>query len=180
MGSDKAHLELAGVTLLSLAVQTLTRALEQLGEPSADVWVSGKDQPGFRCLPDRKPARGPLAGIDAAMVAFPGFRLAVLPVDMPLVSPGLLSRLIAESGDSDAASFAGHEMPVTLRATPLARAVVEDLLGLGSHGKAGSVRELLARLGARALPLPEGAREELANCNTPKEWERLNHQPKQQ
>jgi molybdopterin-guanine dinucleotide biosynthesis protein A len=172
MGRDKAHLELGGVTLLARAVETLTRTLELLGQADAQVWVSGMDTPGVRCLPDRVPGRGPLAGIDAAAAKFPGCRLLVLPVDMPHVSPQLLARLAEDSADAAAASFAGFELPLVLRATVPARAAAEALLVAGPDGRAGSVRGLLTRLGARAVSLPEGLEGELANYNTPADWQR--------
>jgi molybdopterin-guanine dinucleotide biosynthesis protein A len=157
MGRDKARLEVGGATLLDRARALLRDA------GAAPVIVAGRaDAPGG--VPDPEPGLGPAAAARHALarLAEQGAAAAwAVPVDMPLLTPGLLVRLREAGGPG--AAFAAHPLPFYVRLDPAALAA----------SSATSVRGLLAELGAAALePSPEETAR-LVNVNTPDEFDRL-------
>jgi len=107
MGTDKALLELNGMSLLD-------RALRTMREVCADVTIVGDPatlaQPG-KVIADRYPGCGPLGGIHAALYQSSADLNVVLAVDMPFVS----SRLLRFLADIAAGSEATVVVPRTLR-----------------------------------------------------------------
>ena len=96
MGRPKHALPVGGVTLLEWIVA-------RLGPSFAETIVSGAPAPaGMRGVADRRPAAGPLAGIEAALLAMRGDRAFVVAVDMPSASARLAAALIARVGAHDA------------------------------------------------------------------------------
>ena len=97
-GADKASMEVGGTTLLE-------RALLALAEVP-DVVVVGDELPTGRpvsFLREDPPGGGPAAGLLAGLAGFPGLPrlVAVLAVDMPLVTVATVRRLVllaAEDG----------------------------------------------------------------------------------
>ena len=149
-GSDKALAELAGRTLLTHAVDSLSGWCDH-------VVVAGRTEAPAPTLPDwPRPGMGPLGGIAAALrlardagydaVLTCGVDSAALPDDLP----GLLA---------PAPAFIADQPVIGLWPASAAEAVEAILAGNGRH----SMRALAERLGARAVRLPSNC----ANINTP-------------
>lgn len=99
MGSPKALLPVAGGTLLEWLHARLA------GEFS-EVLVSANNLPlpaGFHSIPDRRAGRGPLAGIEAGLLAARHDAVVAVACDMPRVTAGLLAELVGCSAGNDAA-----------------------------------------------------------------------------
>ena len=155
MGEDKARLALADGTLLAWQVARLTPYCQR-------VVVSG-DYPEFDSLPDLKPDLGPLGGLQAAAVRFPGASLWVLPVDMPAFDGVHLQALLQEP---TSAHYRGHPLPAFFADTTAVATAIAAMLAMPEPDR--SIRELHRWLGSVALPAPDAAA--LRNLNTPDEW----------
>jgi len=169
MGRDKALLPWRGRDLLHHMLDLLVRA-------GCDQCLVSGDRPGLPHVPDRIPGRGPLGGLASVLSASPrlyGDLLLIVPVDMPLLRATHLRQLVivASRAGASAVSFADHALPSVLRndagLLPAVHAALED---------GGSLRGLLARLDALALPGPDAA---LTNANTPAQWLRLQERRRQ-
>ncbi len=90
MGGDKALIELGGRPMIDWVANALERVCEQ-------VVVSGRiDGHGHPALPDPEGShRGPLAGLVAALEAFPDSPLALVAVDQPWIRAGTIEQLEA-------------------------------------------------------------------------------------
>lgn len=163
MGTDKALLPLDGRPLLDRMCEVLRQA------GAARVLVSG-DRPGWQGHPDGAPGLGPLGGVATMLDTHAGARLLFVAVDMPRLDTTLLSALLHGAGDSSAAHFEDHPLPLLLRATPGVRGTARALLdGPGPR----SLRRLAAELGARPVALPADAAPLLFNANTPADWAKV-------
>jgi len=96
MGRDKATLPVAGGTL----VEWIAR---RLGPAFAETIVCGAHVSGARVVADRHPGAGPLAGMEAGLLAMRTERAFVLACDMPRASAALASLLLDRLGRHDAA-----------------------------------------------------------------------------
>lgn len=85
MGQDKARLQLAGRSLLELALEKL-RTLPLAAAPR----IAGAALEHAGAVADLHPGCGPLSGIEAALAASAQALNVFLPVDMPLLPPGFL------------------------------------------------------------------------------------------
>lgn len=100
MGTDKAMLSVTGEhggnTFLAHAVETLRPVASEvvlLADPQARPNLEG----ATRAIPDLHPACGPLGGIESALTDLSTRKAdwaCFLPVDMPLLPPGLYASLI--------------------------------------------------------------------------------------
>lgn len=161
MGTDKATLVLEGKTLLEHCV-------ERIKVSGCERIRISRNQPGY--LQDRYQHAGPLGGIEAATQQLPaGELLLVVPVDMPLLGPELLSELINYSHQHQCSCyFSDRFLPLCLLLT---EALKHDLnLQLDTGGDV-SVRGLLKRV--KAHPLPCDKPQQLQNVNTPQQWQAL-------
>ena len=169
MGTDKALLALDGHRLVDHMVDRLTQALVLAGEQRVVVRINGA--PGGRtALMDLRPGLGPLGGVEAAIREYPGSLLVFLPVDMPSMSPELLSRLIRESKGKMAASFRNQEMPFALHSNGESARLLERLCGSMDQPRSRSVRSLLRELDAAELPWDSADARCFLNLNTSREW----------
>ena len=97
MGRSKALLPVAGVTLLEWIIK-------RLGPEFAETIVAGAAaSPGAREAPDRRSDAGPLAGIEAGLLAARSPYAFVVACDMPRASARLAVLLIARCAGHDAA-----------------------------------------------------------------------------
>lgn len=161
MGRDKAQLPWRGQTLLAHACAMLQAA-------GADkVLVSG-DYPGFDCVADGAPGLGPLGGVASVVAAVPEGTLVLMPVDMPLLSAGLL-RQLATDDRSPCVVYRDYILPMRLVVDANSRAVIGRLLTDPAAGR--SMRALHAALDGASIRPGGGAAVELVNCNTPEQWQ---------
>lgn len=160
MGRDKALLPWHGRPLLAHMRELLLAAGAQ------PVVVSG-DYPTYGGVPDRVAQRGPLGGLEAAIARLPDGPAWVVPVDMPRLTVALLARLRDASGAC--AIFAGQPLPMRLEIDAGCRARIAAMIGDPDGPQ--SLKALQRALGTVELPVPAGSAHDLANCNTPAEWE---------
>ena len=91
MGVDKAHVRVGTKTMLDHVVAALVPVTDEVV-----VVGSSEPIPAVRTLPDvGTPHQGPLAGLLAAVEAFPASLLVVVAVDQPWVRVATLDRLVA-------------------------------------------------------------------------------------
>jgi molybdopterin-guanine dinucleotide biosynthesis protein A len=158
-GSPKALARLNGETLAE-------RAWRTLGEACDERLAVGKQEDAlelpFELADDGSGVRAPLAGVVAGLRAAPTDVAVMLPVDAPLVTPGLLQELAAVCADA-AATHAGP-LPAAFRKTALP--VLERRLG----DRRLALHEALAELDTKRIEVDEKL---LANVNTPDELRRL-------
>jgi molybdopterin-guanine dinucleotide biosynthesis protein A len=158
-GSPKAVARLGGETLAE-------RAWRTLGEACGERLAVGKradalDLP-FEVLDDGVETRAALAGIVAGLRAARHDVAVVLPVDAPLVPPGVLRQLA--DACADAAAPAGQPLPAALRKTALPG--LEARLAEGRL----ALHEALAELKTRRVRVDAAL---LANVNTQDDLRRL-------
>lgn len=96
MGTDKAWVEVGGVTLAARAVRTLRVLCAEVLVASGD----GRRLPGVgdRQVPDVLPDAGPLAGIVAGLDAASHDLVAVAAVDLPFASSAVFRLLLDSRG----------------------------------------------------------------------------------
>ncbi len=160
MGRAKGDLPLGHGTLRDWMLACLQRCDVQR------VWLCG---PGG--LSDAHPGRGPLAGIDSGLRAAPE-QAAVLfvPVDMPLLTPVHLNRLLnALKNGVDAVYYAAQPLPLVLRNDAALRAEVQARL----CGTNPALRALLQACRCVQLPIGHDDVPCLMNVNTPADWARV-------
>ena len=164
-GADKLAAVIDGVTLLDLAVQSLSgivgeivvvvapgRPLPDIG-PAIDRGEAGGHLAELRLATDPEPFGGPLVGLRSGLLAARGSRVIVIGGDMPSVVPAVLVLL----GERAPAALADDEgilrpLPCALDRAP-ALTVAERLLGGGER----RLRTLLAELGVEPIPRAEWA-----------------------
>ncbi len=115
MGRDKALLELGdGTTFLEQAIATLWPVVDEV------LLATGATRRylefGLPLVLDRERDQGPLAGLEAALLAARHERVVVLAVDMPAIASGVLATLAehAEREDLDAVVLASASGPEPL------------------------------------------------------------------
>jgi molybdopterin-guanine dinucleotide biosynthesis protein A len=170
MGRDKALITLDGEPLAARAVRLLSGVCDDVVVASGD--GHRLDSLGLAQVADTVPGTGPLAGIVAGLQAARHPLVAVIAVDMPGASPGVLELLAALWGGEAAVvpCAEGRWEPLhavyARRAAPALRSFLED-------GRR-SVKEALSEAGVR---LVERDRWEVAdpsgafarNLNTPED-----------
>lgn len=92
MGTDKADLEVDGVTMLERVHAALSRV-------AGAVVVSGSVRGGYRCWPDQAPATGPLTALVTVLERMSQDRALLVAVDHPFVSADTLTRLAGIDSD---------------------------------------------------------------------------------
>lgn len=182
-GCDKGALVVGATTIRE-------RQLAVLAAISDDILIVGGTEPAprdsrARWIPDRHPGRGPLAGLEAALLHARHPLVVVVACDMPAISAALLARLHSLADGWDAVvprtGRGYHPLCAVYRVTPCLPVVT-------SHLAAGdlAVRDLFPALRVREVTEAELAvtgdpRQLLTNVNTPAEHEalatRLAHEP---
>jgi molybdopterin-guanine dinucleotide biosynthesis protein A len=99
-GRDKGSLCVGGRSILAHQLEVLSQLTDDIllvGGPT-DAGVAT----GIRCVPDRVPQNGPLAGLDAALAAARDDRVIIVACDMPFITAEFLKNLVALSQSVDA------------------------------------------------------------------------------
>lgn len=173
-GVDKTQLRVAGRTILERQLAALNGCVDR-------VWLVGYrgDPPGdgrIAVIDDRLPHRGPLGGLDAALVAAGDAAVLLLACDMPHVTTRLLTHLVSRLGDADAV------VPLTERGYhPLCAVYAQSCrVPVRRRLERAQLRmiDLLGDLRVHAIDATEleglgGADHLLANLNTPSDIDAL-------
>ena len=171
MGRDKALLPFAGQPLIAHIVTQMATLCE-------DVLIGSNEAERFSFLArpviaDRRPGEGPLMGLVSCLAASTHELNVVLSCDVPTVDVHFLRRMLAAAGRVENIASVDAVVPVDAEGRPeplyavyrrSCVAVAEEVLAAGGR----SLRDLLARLSVRYVPLPEG--DWFRNLNTPEDY----------
>jgi molybdopterin-guanine dinucleotide biosynthesis protein A len=168
MGADKAILPWAGEPLWSHQL----RLLREL-KPDA-LWISAKTRPAWcpdnvGSVLDRKPSRGPLSGIAAALLQLKTSHLLALAIDMPHMTAEHINKLRGLLGPqfgvipTDQARF----QPLCAIYPAEAAAVADETLAGGDTSLQQFSRMLVTRQLAQPYPIPAADLRLYGNMNTP-------------
>lgn len=170
MGRDKASMVLRddGVSQARRSIDLLTGCCEAVHLSLRDGQPAPEGVGGVGIVRDSGGARGPLAGILAALESAPGAAWLVLACDLPFVTPALLAGLVrARRVDRPFVAYASARegLPEPLCAVYESRA----LPVLRRHAAEGRYcpRRIMIDEDAVLLPLPERCANALANINAP-------------
>jgi molybdopterin-guanine dinucleotide biosynthesis protein A len=152
-GSPKALATLGGETLAERAWRTLAFCDERLAVGKADEFGLP-----FPVLEDGVDLQAPIAGVVGGLRAASHELVAVLPVDMPLVTADVLRRLAAACRDAAVPQTGPLPCVYARRTLP----VLERRLAAGDL----SLRDALSELDVAEVAVDEAL---LANVNTPEE-----------
>lgn len=155
MGVDKAELNWQGLPLWR-------RQIQFARELGADDILLSHPRHGQA---DLKPGFGPLSGLHTLLPQCLHNTVLVLPIDMPLLTPKLLTPLLAHQ---NSAYFAQSALPCVLKHNPTLHAYIASQLH--EQGRR-SVQSLLTHCQADAISCAEPER--LINANTPEQWQNL-------
>ncbi len=155
LGGRKPTASLAGLPLIGHPL----RALEEAGIEAVVAAKPDTELPPLDCGVVREPAepRHPLCGVVAALRAFAGRPLIVVPCDMPLASASLLGKLARASEPLVLTQVGADLDPFPARVAPDLLPALEEALD-----QRASLREALRALGPRRL-----GRDELARFGDP-------------
>jgi molybdopterin-guanine dinucleotide biosynthesis protein A len=149
MGTDKASIEVGGVTL----AQRAATAARAVADPVVLVAPAGHPAAGLGPPVLHDPGEGPLAAVATALAGLDADRVLVLAADHPDLHPALLRLLVSVDAPAVVCRRAGRLEPMVAvyeRAPALATARAM----LAAPGDR-SLRGLLTALGARVLEEPE-------------------------
>ncbi|MBT8423258.1 MAG: NTP transferase domain-containing protein [Gammaproteobacteria bacterium] len=169
MGTDKAALELDGVTQLQRAVTQLEQVVDRV---YVSVRTADALRTGFDCIPDSVAVRGPAAGILSAHLAYPDHAWLVIACDMPRLDADLLRQLLAARDSAAAATcwLGADGLPEPLCAVYEPATLAAFLQSVRAEGNP-SPRDWLGNCGATALQAPDASA--LRSANTVEEWQEL-------
>lgn len=169
MKRDKAALLYQGKSQLDRAVELVARHVNPV---FVSVRASQKSDPArarYPLIVDSVPGQGPIVGIRSALAADPGVAWLVVACDLPFLSDGALSQLLA--GRDPAASATAYSsvhdgLPEPLCAIwePKAAAEIDAFLAKGKDCPRKFLRNHAVRL------LEPRDRAALDNVNTPEEY----------
>lgn len=173
MRTDKALIDIGGQPMFRRAADALSAVT-----PTA-VQLGGDPLPrlGWQVLDDRRPGAGPAAGLETALVTFPGAAIVVCAVDTPLVTAELLRTLVGMLEDGVEAAAPRYAR----RWHPLVAAYAQEFLEPLTEWLDGGRHDLQRLLSERPVAALEGdalraygdPRLLLANVNEPDDLQRV-------
>ncbi len=167
MGQDKALLQWHGVPLY----QHMANILQQAG--ARRVMVNRFDDPRFDdnkdWIRDRIPGHGPLSGIHTALYETDADALMIVPVDMPLLQPEHIDRLLSYYDNQRPVEFGGYSLPLLLPVNDNVRIAVEEAI-TSENRQNYALWRLIERLEGCRIDPPADHEQAFANANTPAEW----------
>ncbi|KAA3640409.1 MAG: molybdenum cofactor guanylyltransferase, partial [Armatimonadetes bacterium] len=155
------HLTYLDAPFIDHVIATMSLVVEQ-------VVVCGGDYDGpLPVLRDPVEGAGPLAGILAALTHADGRAVVVSPVDMPLITVDLVTRLVDPQIDRMGARIATSGdtiQPLCATYGPGLRSLIEDRLARSEHAVFGFVDQI------PAIEYIATDRHTLTNINTPEDY----------
>ena len=160
MGQDKAHLQIGQQSLLRRS-QNL---LYDCGLKT--VVVSGQSQ-----ISDLIAEQGPVGGIFSIYKQCQPKAMLIIPVDLPLLTPTALTRLMTIGELSQkAVHYNNHSLPIYLPVTGfLENFFAQPELFTGARGP--SIKAMLEQIPHSTVALTEN--EALTNVNSPAQWQKI-------
>ncbi len=162
MGEDKSNLRLNGKTLL----QHMSDLLYDAG--LKEIYVSHPD-----IIPDEIAGRGPLSGIHAILKNIPKSykHVIFLPVDMPRLTPLLISELVTAPDNYPLVSFDKYKMPLRLSTNKQWINIIEDMLNKNDNVSLGAFQNSInSQLLIGTMPTQQSC---FDNINSPDQWDAL-------
>ena len=162
MGTDKAHLKVSGQTLMDI----MTRKLTQLD--CLDVQISS-NQYEF-AIKDEFTGYGPVAGIHAGVKHYlqegkSGF-IIIVPVDMPLLSAGLLEQLVINRHKADLIRFDDYQFPHLIKLDTETEYTLRDLLSETTVDQGISLKRMFRAFSEHIMTVESDKVVQFVNCNT--------------
>jgi molybdenum cofactor guanylyltransferase len=164
MGRAKYALRWGGGTMIDVVAAALGQVCRKV------VVVGGEPQTSLPSVADLRSGQGPLGGIEALLASGLDSQYLVCPCDLPLVTGSLLERLTG--GEAASAAVFRVEGEPGFRPLP-ARVPVQALEAVRAHLDRGqrAVHELLRGLRPQEVILPAADAHQLADLNTPQEYQ---------
>lgn len=177
LGGDKASAEITGKPLLHwMAEIVATLGNELLVSRRVDQSLPGHPSIEWREVPDRRADAGPLAGIEALLLAARHDLVLAVATDLPLARPELLRFIAGACEGVDAAMplLNGVAQPLMAAYRRSALAVIQEQLDAGD----GRIRYIMPKLNGRHLAEAElstydPALESFTNVNRPEDLARV-------
>lgn len=170
MGEDKASMVVKGQTLLE-------RSLALLEQTGSDRILLSGDIPGYDCLPDLIPECGPPGGLHAALhfidreYGLDDSLLLIIPIDMPLLDPGTLSKLVTATGNADSSHFRDEIFPCVFRLTSKLKTHLDELYADSTErGGERSMKSLLSQFNEKIIEKEDVPEDIFLNVNQPEDW----------
>ena len=164
LGGAKATVELCGKPLISYPLAALAAVLDEVVVLAKDT-TTLPSVPGTAVWIEREPRRHPLVGLTEALALAGGRSVLACALDLPLVTPELVRRLLdAPPASAVVASHRGQLQPLLGRYSPQA------LARLRSAAHDAPARQAVAALEPVCVEVGDG--ELLLNVNTPSDLQR--------
>ena len=161
MGRDKALLMYDGVSFLNLAIGHLTAA------HCDDIHINDANN-----LSDLIAGLGPLGGIYTALTThFDEQYWLIIPIDMPLLTAEILTKLQAGIETADMVRYEGEMFPLLLKASTAMRAHITTLAT--DTQRTYSMRQFMQPFDIKVLPKPASSEVAFANINSPEDYKTL-------
>ena len=172
MGSDKARADSDG---RALALRVADKAAAVCGTVSLVGSPAIYGDLGLPVIADRLPGQGPLAGIDAALMASAADLNLIIACDMPALDENLLEQLLMADGDCAVPRHDdGKIEPLCAVYRRRCLPVVREALESGVRKVTDALRLLEDRgLAIRYIRVSSPA--SFANLNTPEDWRRYHY-----
>jgi molybdenum cofactor guanylyltransferase len=172
MGADKARADSGGRALALRVADTalaVCSTVSLVGDPA----IYG--DMGLPVIADRFPGQGPLAGIEAALVASASDANLIIACDMPAIHEDLLEELFAEGGDCSMPRHDdGKVEPLCAVYQRRCHPVIREALEAGVRKVTDALR-LFENQGLAIRYIRVSSPASFANLNTPEDWRRYHH-----
>lgn len=128
---------------------------------------------GPRGIPDNTGgiSQGPLQGISACLASRPTASMLFIPIDMPLLSKGLLIELIEAAPITASRYYNKFPLPCLIGNTPQVRHIANTLAQ--APGRSRSISNFLKAIHAIKIQPGDHSNALSVQANTPEEWENL-------
>ncbi len=184
MGTDKALLEYDGKQFIEQIAEELSWFDERIIARGNNSELKGKMEREWTVIPDIYPDHGPIGGLHAALSACRSDALFVVTCDMPLIESELVQKLCAwmQETDFDEERVDAYDVVISVgedgKIHPLCGVyrksvlpVLEEQIVSNQNRVMAALRNL--RVKYMTIDSPD-LEKQLANINTPQEYETLN------
>lgn len=161
MGSDKAALKFKGVSFLNVGIGHLKAAGCQ------DIYINNADN-----LADLIPNLGPLGGIYTALTSYQDVQYwLIIPIDMPLLTPEIITGLVNNFDNVDIAHYEDEVFPLLLKNSAKMQSKLAELAE--DKTRTYSMRQFMKTFKVQLLPKPKGSEAAFTNINSPQDYKKL-------